>query len=61
MSSGATAENLAARPLFRRVGFEAHLWHIADSVQCRERRRATRWLMREYAAWSHLLVRRGRE
>jgi uncharacterized SAM-binding protein YcdF (DUF218 family) len=46
--------------LFRRAGFEAHVWHIADSVQYRDRRRATRWLVREYAAWARLLVRRGR-
>jgi uncharacterized SAM-binding protein YcdF (DUF218 family) len=45
--------------LFRRAGFEAHVWHIADSVQYRDRRRATRWLVREYAAWVRLLMRRG--
>lgn len=45
--------------LFRRAGFDAHVWHIADSVEYRDRRRATRWLVREYAAWASLLVRRG--
>jgi uncharacterized SAM-binding protein YcdF (DUF218 family) len=43
--------------LFRRAGFDAHVWHIADSVQYRDRRRAVRWLVREYAAWARLLVR----
>jgi uncharacterized SAM-binding protein YcdF (DUF218 family) len=46
--------------LFRRAGFDAHVWHIADSVEYRDRRRALRWLVREYAAWARLLVRRGR-
>jgi uncharacterized SAM-binding protein YcdF (DUF218 family) len=44
--------------LFRRAGFAAHVWHIADSVEYRDRRRAVRWLVREYAAWARLLVRR---
>jgi uncharacterized SAM-binding protein YcdF (DUF218 family) len=44
--------------LFRRAGFDARAWHIADSVEYRDRRRATRWLVREYAAWVRLLVRR---
>jgi uncharacterized SAM-binding protein YcdF (DUF218 family) len=47
----------AAR-LFRRAGLEPHVWHIADSLEYRERRRAVRWLVREYAAWAALLVRR---
>jgi uncharacterized SAM-binding protein YcdF (DUF218 family) len=47
----------AAR-LFRAAGFDAHVWHIEDSLQYRERRRAVRWLVREYAAWAALLVRR---
>ena len=46
--------------LFRHAGFDARAWHIADSVEYRDRRRATRWLLREYAAWARLLVRRGR-
>ncbi|HET7506652.1 MAG TPA: YdcF family protein [Kofleriaceae bacterium] len=45
--------------LFRRAGFDAHVWHIDDSVQYRDRRRAVRWLVREYAAWVRLLVRAG--
>jgi SanA protein len=40
----------AAR-LFRAAGLDAHVWHIADSIQYRDRRRALRWLVREYAAW----------
>jgi uncharacterized SAM-binding protein YcdF (DUF218 family) len=45
--------------LFRAAGFDARAWHIADSVQYRDRRRATRWLIREYAAWANLLLRGG--
>jgi uncharacterized SAM-binding protein YcdF (DUF218 family) len=45
--------------LFRRAGFDAHVWHIADSVEYRDRRRAVRWLVREYAAWARLLMRSG--
>lgn len=40
--------------LFRRAGFDAHVWHIADSLQYCDRRRALRWLVREYAAWLRL-------
>ena len=47
----------AAR-LFRAAGLEAHVWHIADSLEYRERGRAVRWLAREYAAWAALFVRR---
>jgi len=43
--------------LFRRAGFDAHVWHIDDSVEYRDRRRAVRWLVREYAAWARLLLR----
>ena len=43
--------------LFRDAGFDAHVWHIADSVEYRDRRRALRWIVREYAAWARLLVR----
>lgn len=43
--------------LFRGAGFDAHVWHIADSVEYRDRGRAVRWLVREYAAWLRLLVR----
>jgi uncharacterized SAM-binding protein YcdF (DUF218 family) len=46
----------AAR-LFRGVGFEPHVWHIANSLEYRDRRRALRWVAREYAAWASLIVR----
>lgn len=46
----------AAR-LFRRAGFDAHVWHIDDSIEYRDRRRAARWVLREYAAWLAMLVR----
>lgn len=46
----------AAR-LFRSAGLDAHVWHIDDSLQYRERRRAARWLVREYAAWAALVAR----
>lgn len=46
----------AAR-LFRGVGFEPHVWHIADSIEYRDRGRALRWVAREYAAWASLIVR----
>jgi uncharacterized SAM-binding protein YcdF (DUF218 family) len=45
--------------LFRRTGFDAHVWHIADSIEYRDRRRAVRWLVREYAAWARLVMRPG--
>lgn len=48
----------AAR-LFRDAGFEPHVWHIADSLEYRDRRRAVRWLVREYAAWAALLAARS--
>ena len=50
----------AAR-LFRAAGFEPHVWHIANSLEYRDRRRAVRWLTREYAAWAKLLLRRDHE
>jgi uncharacterized SAM-binding protein YcdF (DUF218 family) len=46
--------------LFRRAGLDARSWHIADSVQYRDRRRALRWIVREYASWAMLAVRRSR-
>lgn len=46
--------------LFRRVGLDAKSWHIADSLQYRDRRRALRWLVREYASWAALVVRGDR-
>ena len=45
--------------LFRRAGFDAHVWHIDDSLQYRDRPRAVRWLVREYAAWARLLAGPG--
>ena len=45
--------------LFRGAGFDAHIWHITDSLEYRDRRRAVRWLVREYAAWAQLLLSRG--
>ncbi|MEO8704008.1 MAG: YdcF family protein [Kofleriaceae bacterium] len=47
----------AAR-LFRTAGLEPHVWHIADSIEYRDRKRALKWLAREYAAWGALLLRR---
>jgi len=46
-----------AERLFRVAGFDARAWHIADSVQYRDHRRAVRWLVREYAAWVKTLMR----
>jgi uncharacterized SAM-binding protein YcdF (DUF218 family) len=43
--------------LFRRAGLEPRVWHIADSVQYRDRRRARRWVAREYASWALLAAR----
>jgi uncharacterized SAM-binding protein YcdF (DUF218 family) len=43
--------------LFRSAGFDAHVWHVDDSLEYRDRRRALRWLVREHAAWVWLLVR----
>ena len=45
--------------LFARAGLDAHVWHIADSLEYRDRRRAVRWLVREYAAWVAVLARPG--
>ncbi|MBA3392583.1 MAG: YdcF family protein, partial [Deltaproteobacteria bacterium] len=45
----------AAR-LFRAAGLEPHVWHIDDSLEYRDRPRAVRWLIREYAAWAALLT-----
>jgi uncharacterized SAM-binding protein YcdF (DUF218 family) len=50
----------AAR-LFRDAGFEPHVWHIADSLEYRNRRHAMRWLVREYAAWGVLAFRSARD
>jgi uncharacterized SAM-binding protein YcdF (DUF218 family) len=43
--------------LFRRAGLDPRVHHIADSVQYRDRRRAVRWLVREYASWVLLAAR----
>ena len=40
-----------AERLFVAAGFDARAWHIADSIEYRDHRRATRWYLREYAAW----------
>lgn len=44
--------------LFADAGLAATAWHIDDSLQYRDRRRAVAWLVREYAAWGLLLARR---
>jgi hypothetical protein len=46
--------------MFRAAGFDAHVWHIADSIEYRNRRHALRWLVREYAAWGVLALRSAR-
>lgn len=48
-----------AKRLFRGAGFVAHVWHIESSLEYRDRRRALRWVVREYAAWAALLARGG--
>jgi uncharacterized SAM-binding protein YcdF (DUF218 family) len=45
----------AAR-LFRAAGLDAHVWHIADSIEYRDRGRALRWLIREYVSWAALFA-----
>jgi uncharacterized SAM-binding protein YcdF (DUF218 family) len=45
--------------LARRAGIDARGWWIRDSLQYRDRVRAVRWLVREYAAWARLLARGG--
>lgn len=45
-----------AAHLFRTVGLDPRVWHIADSVQYRDRTRAARWVMREYAAWARVFL-----
>ncbi|MFN0248498.1 MAG: YdcF family protein [Kofleriaceae bacterium] len=46
-----------ARRLFRGAGFDAHVWHIDNSLEYRDRARAMRWVVREYAAWIAMLAR----
>lgn len=48
-----------AQRLFRAAGIDAHAWHIADSLEYRERARALGWIVREYAAWAKLFARGG--
>jgi uncharacterized SAM-binding protein YcdF (DUF218 family) len=43
--------------LFRRAGLAPRVWHIADSIQYREPRRAARWVARECASWALLAAR----
>lgn len=43
--------------LFRGAGLDPRVWHIADSVQYRDRRRAAQWSLREVGAWGMLAVR----
>ena len=45
----------AAR-LFRAAGLEPHVWHIADSLEYVDRRRAVRWLVREYVSWAAMTL-----
>ena len=47
-----------AEYLFRAAGLDARAWRIADSLEYRDHRRATRWYAREYAAWLKALARR---
>jgi uncharacterized SAM-binding protein YcdF (DUF218 family) len=49
-----------AQRLFRAAGLDAHAWHIADSLEYADRKRAVRWLVREYAAWARLAIDRAR-
>jgi uncharacterized SAM-binding protein YcdF (DUF218 family) len=46
----------AAR-VFRAAGLEPLVWHIEDSIEYRDRRRALRWVVREYASWGRELLR----
>jgi uncharacterized SAM-binding protein YcdF (DUF218 family) len=43
---------------FRAFGFDVATHHIADSIQYTQRRRALKWLVREYASWANHLIRR---
>jgi uncharacterized SAM-binding protein YcdF (DUF218 family) len=42
--------------LFREAGIDAHAWHIEDSLEYLDRRRALRWCVREYASWAALFA-----
>ena len=46
----------AAR-LFRREGFAVRAAYLADGIEREDPARATRWALREYAAWLRVLVR----
>lgn len=48
-----------AERAFRRAGFDAVAWPIADSLQHEQPRRAAKWIAREYAAWARELLRRA--
>ncbi len=43
---------------FRAFGFDVAAVQIADSIQYTQRRRALKWLVREYASWINHLGRR---
>ncbi len=43
--------------LFKRAGFEPHVWHIESSLQYADRARALKWIVREYGAWAALAVK----
>lgn len=43
--------------LFKRAGFEPHVWHIESSLQYANRARALKWMAREYAAWAALMIK----
>lgn len=45
-----------AERLFAAAGFAAGAWHIEDSIEYRDHRRATRWYVREYAAWLKVIA-----
>jgi len=45
-----------AERLFAAAGLAARAWHIAKSIEYRDHRRATRWYLREYAAWAKAIV-----
>jgi uncharacterized SAM-binding protein YcdF (DUF218 family) len=47
-----------AAHLFARAGLAPRVWHIANSIQYGDRKRAVKWLVREYASWGKLLVTR---
>jgi uncharacterized SAM-binding protein YcdF (DUF218 family) len=44
------------RRWFRRAGLEALAWSAPDSLQYRRARRGANWVLREYAAWTRLIL-----